>query len=489
MKNLRRFLSAIFIAVVIVTNANAAPPPEGFADLIDKLMPSVVNIATRQTVKMQTPQMQQLPEFPEGSPFNDLFKDFMDRYGQGQNPNGNETARPITSLGSGFIIDASGYIVTNNHVIADAESINVILHDDTEIEAKVIGTDSKTDLALIKIETKKPLVPLQWGDSDKMRVGDWILAIGNPFGLGGTVTAGIVSARARDINSGPYDDFIQTDASINRGNSGGPMFNMAGEVVGVNSAIYSPSGGSVGIGFAIPTALAKPVIEQLKAHGHTRRGWIGVRIQEVTKEIAEGIGLPDTKGALVAEVSPGGPSAKAGIEQGDVIIKFDGKSVDHMRQLPRIVADTEIGKAVDIEFIHKGKTKTAKIKLGELEAAEKAMEAPASKVDAAPKSDTGVETMGLTLSDIAKRHVDTYKLKTAKGVVITHVDPKSEAAEKGIQPGDIIIEVAQEKVESAAAAKKQLDKAIADKKPSVLLLVDRAGENRYVAIKIESKKK
>jgi len=330
-----------------VGRASAHAAPDGFADLADKLQPAVVNISTTQTVKPEqhsestTPE---LPQFPPGSPFEEFFKDFFNR----NNPHGGTgsqnqaEAHKATSLGSGFIIDATGYVVTNNHVIADADSITVILHDDTNLKAELVGRDTKTDIAVLKVKTDKPLTAVAWGDSDKSRVGDWVLAIGNPFGLGGTVTAGILSARQRDINSGPYDDFLQTDASINRGNSGGPMFNMDGEVIGINTAIYSPSGGSIGIGFAIPSSLAHEVVSELiqEPDHAVHRGWLGVRIQAVTDEIAESLGLDKAHGALVASVSDNGPAQNAGIQPGDVILTFDGKTVEDMRHLPRLVAET-----------------------------------------------------------------------------------------------------------------------------------------------------
>ncbi|WP_375731161.1 Do family serine endopeptidase, partial [Azospirillum sp. B506] len=342
--------------------------PGSFADLAEKLLPAVVNISTSQSAP-QRPQGQrpEVPQFPPGSPFEDFFRDFFDRQQQQDQPQ-----RKATSLGSGFIIDAkNGYVVTNNHVVQDADEITVILQDDTNIKAELVGKDSKTDLALLKIKTSHPLVAVPFGDSDAMRVGDWVLAIGNPFGLGGSVTAGIISARQRNIDAGPYDDFLQTDASINRGNSGGPMFNLNGEVIGINTAIFSPSGGSVGIGFAIPSNLAKQVVAQLKDYGKTRRGWLGVRIQAVTPEIAESLGLPNHKGALVASVTQDGPAAKGGIQAGDVVTKFDGREIDEMRRLPRVVAETSIDKAVPVEVWRKGKSQTVHVKVGELEPAEK----------------------------------------------------------------------------------------------------------------------
>src|SRR5262245_4112294 len=345
--------------------AQARSAPESFADLAETLLPAVVNISTTQTVnEEQSTGEEDLDQF---------FKDFLDRQRRA-----NPQQRRMNALGSGFVIDPSGYIVTNNHVISGAEEITVRFHDDTELKAKLVGSDDKTDLALLKVEPTKPIPSLNWGDSDGLRIGDWVLAIGNPFGLGGTVTAGIVSARNRVLDQGAYDDYIQTDASINRGNSGGPLFNMNGEVIGVNTLIYSNnSGGSVGIGFAIPSAMAKNVIAQIREYGKPRRGWLGVRIQTVNDELAEGLHLQQAKGALVANVTPGGPADKAGLKQGDVILKFDGKEVDAMRTLPRMVAETPINKKVDVIVMRQGKQLTIPVVLGELtEEAEQASVPP-----------------------------------------------------------------------------------------------------------------
>src|ERR1700678_899439 len=340
-------LCAVFamLCSVSLSQGWARPAPDSFADLADKLLPTVVNISTSQTLK--APPQNAIPQLPPGSPLEDLFKNFL-------GPK-NNAPRHVTSLGSGFVIDASGYIVTNNHVIEDSDQITVSLQDGTQLPAKVIGRDTKTDLALLKVTPKKPLPATHFGDSDKARIGDWVIAIGDPFGIGSTVTAGIVSARNRNINAGPYDDFIQTDAPINRGNSGGPLFNMDGDVIGINSQIYTPSGGSVGIGFSIPSNLARDVVAQLKQFGVARRGWIGVRIQQVTDEIAQGMGLPNTQGALVADVTAGGPAEKAGLKNGDVVVGFDNKPVADSRELPRIVAATPIGKTVNLDVLRKGK--------------------------------------------------------------------------------------------------------------------------------------
>jgi serine protease Do len=465
--------------------ARVMAPAGGFADLADRLLPAVVNISTTQTVspKHGKPGGPEMPQFPPGSPFEDFFKDFFDRQGKDQNA----PPRRATSLGSGFIVDAKkGFVVTNNHVIQDADEINVILHDDTNLRAEVVGRDTKTDIALLKIPTTHPLVAVGFGDSDLMRVGDWVLAIGNPFGLGGTVTAGIVSARARDINSGPYDDFIQTDASINRGNSGGPMFNLAGEVIGINTAIFSPSGGSVGIGFAIPSALARTVVAQLSDFGHTRRGWLGVRIQAVTPEIAESLGLSKPHGALVASVTPGGPAATAGIQAGDVVTTFDSKDVGEMRRLPRIVADTAIGKVVPVQLWRKNKAVAVQVKVGELEAAEESGLLTANTPEeqgqktAPPKA---FDKLGLKLSGLSADLRQQFEIgPDIKGVVVVEVQAGSAAAEKGVRPGDVIVEVSQQEVANPADIAARIQKAREEGKRSVLLLVDRQGDLRFVAL-------
>jgi serine protease Do len=424
-----------------------------------------------------------MPQFPPGSPFEDFFKDFFDH--QGKEPNA--PPRHATSLGSGFIIDAKkGWVVTNNHVIQDADEITVILHDDTNLKAEVVGRDTKTDIALLKVTTDHPLVAVPFGDSDTIRVGDWVLAIGNPFGLGGTVTAGILSARARDINAGPYDDFLQTDASINRGNSGGPMFNLNGEVIGINTAIFSPSGGSVGIGFAIPSNLAKPVIAQIEDFGHTRRGWLGVRIQGVTPEIAESLGMAKAHGALVASVTPNGPAAAAGIAAGDVVISFDGKEVGDMRHLPRIVADTAINKVVPVVLWRKGKQVTVQAKVGELEAAEESGLLASNTDEAAPKA--GAETkdfddLGLKLAVLTPDLRQQFEIGAdVKGVVITDVQAAGAAADKNVRAGDVIVEVSQQEVAAPADVAANIKKAREEGRKSVLMLVDRQGDLRFVAL-------
>jgi serine protease Do len=451
--------------------------PGSFADMVENLLPAVVNISSTQ--KIENPEdFPELPQFPPGSPFEDFFEEFMDRRGLGA------PAVPPASLGSGFVIDAAnGYIVTNNHVVRDAEEVRVTFHDDETVKAEVIGRDEKTDLAVLKVETQKKLTQVEFGNSNVLRVGDWILAIGNPFGLGGTVTAGIVSARQRDINSGPYDDFIQTDASINRGNSGGPMFDVSGRVIGINTAIFSPSGGSVGIGFAIPSALAKPVIDQILKYGRTRRGWIGVKIQSVTDEIAETLGLDKARGALVASITEGGPAVAAGMEVGDIITQFNGQPVEDMRALPRIVAETEIDTEVDVVYWRDGKEHKTRVKVGELEKAEED-----GLLATGPRSEgqgVKIELVGLTIESMSVDLRNEFGVPAnVEGVVITDIANLSEAAEKGLLIGDVIVEINQQIVTEPDKALEIITKAKENGRTSVLLLINRAGEVRFVALKL-----
>jgi serine protease Do len=488
---------AVFMLAASAANAQArSNAPDSFADLAQRLLPAVVNISTTQNIpdrqgpgqgpgQGQGPGARpgpEIPQFPPGSPFEDFFRDFFDR--QGREPNA--PPRRATSLGSGFIFDAGGLVVTNNHVIQDADEINVILHDDTNLKAEVVGRDSKTDLALLRVKTDKKLTAVPFGNSDEMRVGDWVVAIGNPFGLGGTVTAGIISARARDINAGPYDDFLQTDASINRGNSGGPMFNLKGEVIGINTAIFSPSGGSVGIGFAIPSTLAKSVVAQLRDYGRTRRGWLGVRIQGVTPEIAESLGLRGSNGALVASITPGGPAAEAGIQAGDVVLSFDNKEINEMRRLPRIVAETNIDQRVPVKLWRRGEEKTLQVKVGELEAAEEQGLLAAAPEETVPRTSAPtVDALGMKLSGITTELRQQFELnENLKGVLVTEVAGNSPAAEKGLRPGDVIVEVGQEEVRSPEDVTKKIKAAKDGGRKSILLLVDRQGDLRFVALGI-----
>ena len=476
---------ALVWALSLPAAAIAKPAPDSFADLAGKLLPAVVNVSTTQTIKGDKLSRvgPEVPQFPPGSPFEEFFKDFFDR----NQPHGKPDALPrrATSLGSGFIIDPSGLVVTNNHVIADADEITVTLQDDTSFKAEVVGRDTKVDIALLRVKSSKPLPSVKFGDSDGTRVGDWVLAIGNPFGLGGSVTAGILSARAREINAGPYDDFLQTDAAINRGNSGGPMFNMAGEVIGINTAIYSPSGGSIGIGFAIPANLAKPVVDQLREFGRARRGWLGVNIQSVTDEIAESLGLDKPKGALIASVRDGGPAQVAGIQAGDVVLTFDGKDVNDMRHLPRIVAETPIDKTVKVKVWRKRKEHVFDVKVGELN--EDDQQAAATPKQQPPAEVAGsVKALGLSLANLTPELRERFSLaEDSAGVVVTDVATDSPASEKGMRAGDLIVEVAQEEVKNPGQITAKIDEAKQAGRKSVLLLVDRQGDLRFVALKIE----
>src|SRR5215475_12865407 len=369
---LRSFLAVILLGTsgALVAQPAAARGPDGIADVAEKVIDAVVNISTSQTIEAKAGEGRggAMPQLPPGSPFEEFFEDFFkNRRGPNGKGGGELQPRKTNSLGSGFIVDPSGIVVTNNHVIADADEINVIMNDGTKIKAEIVGVDKKTDLAVLKFKPPKELVAVKFGDSDKLRLGDWVIAIGNPFSLGGTVTAGIVSAKNRDISSGPYDSYIQTDAAINRGNSGGPLFNLEGEVVGVNTLIISPSGGSIGIGFAVPSKTVASVVSQLQQFGELRRGWLGVRIQTVTDEIAESLNIKPARGALVGKIDPNGPAKAAGLETGDVVVKFDGKDIKEPKDLSRIVADTAVGKDVEVVVIRKGAEETRKVTLGRLE--------------------------------------------------------------------------------------------------------------------------
>ncbi|AWJ84858.1 serine protease [Azospirillum sp. TSH58] len=462
--------------------------PGSFADLAAKVSPAVVNVSTTQQAKAErgNPRM---PGFPPGSPFEEFFRQFQDQFGQngdqGGGPGGDDQSEgqprgKVGSLGSGFIIDAAGYVVTNNHVIDGADEIKVTLQDGTELPATLVGRDAKTDIALLKVKSDKALPALEWGDSDAARVGDWIMAVGNPFGLGGTVTNGIISARGRDIHSGPYDDYLQLDAAINRGNSGGPTFTLDGRVIGINTAIYSPNGGSVGIGFAIPSNIAKQVVAQLKENGHVERGWLGVKIQEISPEIAESVGLSQTKGALVAEVTPDSPAAKAGVRQGDVILAYGGKPVNTLRDLTRRVADTKAGDTVDMTVVRKGKESTLTAHIAPLPAEQRMAAAEGT----GPAADSAVETVkGLKLAPLDGAARSRLGLgEGVKGVVVTAVS--SQAGDLPVRPGDVIVKVGDHSVTSPAEVTKSLHEAEKDGRKAVLLLVNRGGNESFVPLKL-----
>lgn len=496
-----------FTAAALLVPALPAPAqargPEKIADVAETVIDAVVNISTSQRVEgRQTPgsprqQEQgpgQSPQLPPGSPFEDFFRDFFEnRRGGPGGPGGpggqgeNRAPRRTSSLGSGFVIDESGLVVTNNHVIAEAEEINVVFNDGSRLKAEVVGRDPKTDIALLKINPEKPLKAVKFGDSDKLRLGEWVIAIGNPFSLGGSVSAGIVSARNRDIQSGPYDNYIQTDAAINRGNSGGPLFNLEGEVIGVNTAIISPSGGSIGIGFAVPSKVVMGIIDQLREYKEVRRGWLGVRIQQVTDDIAESLGLKQARGALIAGVDDKGPAKPAGIEAGDIIIKFDGRDIKEMRDLPRIVADTPVGKEVEVVVLRKGREETKRVKLGRLDDAEKPQ--PASVQSDAKPDDKSVvkKALGLELANISADLRKRFKIKdSVKGVVITGIDQNSAAAEKRLNAGDTIVEVAQEPVGTTEDFQAKVDKLKKDgRKLALLLVANPEGELRFVTLSLQ----
>ena len=459
------------ILVLVVLNfglySNAKAVPESFADLAEELMPSVVNISTTQTVRTST---NQFPfQFPPGSPFEEMFKDF-------QRP----TERKASSLGSGFIIKDNGMVITNNHVIAGADDI-VVKVDSKEYKAKVVGADPYMDIAVLKMETKDKFKTVKFGNSDQSRVGDWVVAIGNPFGLGGTVTSGIISARNRDIGMTRYDDFIQTDASINQGNSGGPLFNLNGEVVGINTAIIGQSG-SIGIGFAIPSNAASKVIDQLVNYGETRRGWLGVRIQEVTKEIAEAVELKKPEGALVASVGEKSPADKAGIKAGDIILKFDGKKIKTMRTLPKVVANTKVGKIVEIEIWRNKKLISKNLKLGRLESSEEFKE---KKSTPKKKEEIEIEKLKITIRDLTKDDIASRNLKIKSGVVITDISNKSPLKDQ-LNINDIIIEAKRKPITKSSDLKIVVNDIIKKGDKNLLLsIIDINNRRRYIGVKLD----
>jgi len=480
------FTAIAAAALVLPALSTPAPArgPESIADVAERVIDAVVNISTSQSMESRSTPT---PQLPPGSPFEEFFEEFFkNRRGPGDGQTPNRTPRRVSSLGSGFIIDAAGIVVTNNHVISEADDITVILNNGTRLKAEVVGRDQKTDLAVLRVKPDRPLKAVKFADSEKVRLGEWVIAIGNPFSLGGSVTAGIVSARNRDINSGPYDNYIQTDASINRGNSGGPLFNLDGDVIGVNTAIISPSGGSIGIGFAVPSKTAMAVIDQLVQYKEVRRGWLGVKIQQVTDEIAESLKISPPRGALVAGVDDKGPAKPAGIEAGDVIIKFDGKDVREMRDLPRIVADTPVGKDVEVLIVRKGKEEKKTVKLGRLEDEKPT---PASVRGSTQPDDKSVvqKTLGLQLSGMNDELRKRYKIKDSiKGVVITGVDAGSVAAEKRLAAGSVIVEIEQEKVNAPADVQNRVDQLKkAGKKTALLLVATAEGDMTFVALSLQ----
>ena len=473
-------MKRLFAAFLMLTAsvANAAPP-ESFSSVLEPVMPAVVNISTTQKVKANA----MFPPFDMGQmndpQMQELLKQFSQRFG------GDEAAREVTSLGSGFIIDAAGHVVTNNHVIDQASEITVVLSDNTRLPAKVIGHDPQTDLALLKVNSNKPLPFVKFGSSDVLKVGDWVIAVGNPFGLGGSVSAGIVSARGRNINAGPFDDFIQTDAAINRGNSGGPLFNSAGEVVGINSAIFSPTGGSVGIGFAVPSDMAKPIIDQLRQYGRTHRGWLGVKIQEVNAQVADSLGLKSTGGALVLEINPKSP-AHGGLQVGDVITRFDGRPVTEMRQLPRMVAETKVGKKVELGIWRKGRELVLPITLGELKTDGKTTHGRADQEPPSPAAPVTDTVLGMKLVTITPQLRQQFELpRDAAGLLVTDIDRTGEAAKNGILPGDIIREVNQQPVADANAFKAGVAAAAKAGKKYALLRVTRRDGALFITIPVK----
>ena len=481
------------VAPAFSQTAPGGPGPASVADLAEGLLDAVVNISTSQNVKEDQAEGP-APKAPDGSPFQEFFDDFF----KGDGGEG----KTVNSLGSGFVIDPSGYIVTNNHVIEGADDIEVVFPKGNKLKAKLIGTDTKTDLSLLKVEPPTPLKAVKFGDSRVMRIGDWVMAIGNPFGLGGSVTVGIISARGRNINAGPYDNFIQTDAAINKGNSGGPLFNMKGEVIGINTAIISPSGGSIGIGFAVPAEIAANVITQLRDYGETRRGWLGVRIQPVTDELVASLGLPQAAGALISGVVKGGPVENGPLKAGDVILSFDGQPVMEMRDLPRIVAESPVGKEVTVEIMRDKKREIVKVVLGRLEDSDKAatLVSPTGEemapgetgtedkaAPATPKAAAPVSLLGMTVAALDAESRKSFAIaESVEGVVVTAVEDGSPARAKGLKPGDVIVEVAQEFVASPEALSQKIA-ALREtgRRNAHLMIAAPNGDLRFVAVPLE----
>jgi serine protease Do len=476
-------LFAAFVFVVPQVTRAQMRGPDNVADVAERVQSAVVNISTSQNVNPS--QGVPMPQLPPGSPFEEFFEEFF----KNKNDGDPKRQRKVSSLGSGFVIDPSGIVITNNHVIADADEIIVNFSDGTKLKAELLGRDEKVDLAVLRVKPKAPLKAVSFGDSDKTRVGEWVMAIGNPFGLGGSVTVGVVSARNRNIESSLYDDFIQTDAAINRGNSGGPLFNLQGEVIGINTAIFSQTGGSIGIGFAIPANTVLPLIKQLRDSGEIQRGWIGVSIQAVDDQIAESLSLPAARGALIAAVGDNGPAQKGGMLAGDVVIRFNGQEVREMRNLPRIVAGTEIGKTVDVVVIRKGKEQTLKIQVAKLADDNKKTNRQ-TKTEPEPQQQKQKQAqnrpLGLELSAVSEELRRRYRLSAnAKGLVITNVDPESNAAEQNVQAGVLLLEVSGEPVTTIAELRARVDALKkAGKKSALLLLFAPGGEQKFVAVAI-----
>lgn len=453
--------------------AMALGAPESFADLAQSISPSVVNITTTAVVAARADGA---PMVPKGSPFEEFFKEF------GQEGQGPQEPQREQALGSGFVISADGYIVTNNHVIEGADEIEIEFFSGKRLKAKLVGTDPKTDIAVLKVESPEPLPFVTFGDSDTMRVGDWVMAMGNPLGQGFSVSAGIVSARGRELQ-GTYDDFIQTDAAINKGNSGGPLFNMDGQVIGVNTAILSPTGGSIGIGFSMASNVVSKVVDQLKEFGETRRGWLGVKIQDVTPDVAEAMGLAEAKGALITDV-PEGPARDAGLLAGDVILTFNGDEISDVRDLTRTVADAPIGEEVPVLVLREGKEQTVPVKLGRREEAEAVV--PASGEPQGQAEPKEAEILGLTLSPVDDEVIQGMGLPMGtEGLLVTAVDATSDAAGKGVAAGDIIVEAGQAPVTRIADLQTRINEAREAGRKSLLLLIRREGDPRFVALSIE----
>jgi serine protease Do len=499
----RRVIGAAALCFVVLAPGMAGAQglrkgPDSLADLAERVTDAVVNIKASQRVAQRNVP---LPQLPPGSPFEDLFNDFFNRQGpnrggpegqppgrapqQGQPGQQGQPPRSSQSLGSGFVIDPTGIVITNNHVIAEATDVTVVFNDGTELKAEVVGKDPKTDLAVLRVKSDKPLKSVKFGDSEKARVGDWVMAIGNPFGFGGSVSVGIVSAKQRNIRSGPYDSFIQTDAAINRGNSGGPLFNMDGDVIGINTAIISPSGGSIGIGFAVPSSLAMPVIEQLREFGETRRGWLGVAIQDVDDDTADALKLGAKRGAMVISVDDKGPAKPAGLEREDVILRFDGKEIKNSRDLPRIVAQTPIGKAVDVVVWRKGAEVTRKVTLGRLD--ESPQLASANRPEA-PRNAPNATVLGMELGALTAETRRRFNIKDGiEGVVVLRVDPNAQAAERRVQAGDVIVEVQREAVKTVAELRSRVEALKSQGQRRALFYVATGAEGtlRYVTLPLE----